>query len=465
MKRLALYLALPLAAFAQSAPDLQPLPAWHAPGMANPIIPGYFADPIVIDHDGLHYLYATIEPWGGQTLGCWQSPDFKNWTFRELNWPTKAACTSPNSGDAMVWAPSVIKDRQGRFRMYVSVGNEVWTGVADHPLGPWSNPLGDKPLIDFHYRPGFHMIDADVFVDDDGAAYIYWGSGWGWVNGACFAAKLADDYISFDGPVQNVTPANYFEGPTMLKRHGRYYLTYSNGKTISDTYEVRYAVSDHPLGPFAEGPNSPILVTDRALDVVSPGHHGFYQRGGQHYIVYHRHRIPFVEGTAYRQVCIDELRFDPDGSILKVQPTHRGPDLVQNRLATPNLANGAAVSASSSADPQLTPPARAFDDNFATRWTPDPDAPGSAWLQVDLGAPRPLASSQLRFEYATSPYAFILEASTDAQSWTPLANHLDTPAQGSPVSLPHTATARYLRLRFSPTLSTPPPSLLEWTIH
>jgi hypothetical protein len=43
------------------------------------------------------YIYATIDPWGGETLACWESKDWKNWTYRELNWPTKKACTSSTS--------------------------------------------------------------------------------------------------------------------------------------------------------------------------------------------------------------------------------------------------------------------------------------------------------------------------------------------------------------------------------
>jgi beta-xylosidase len=132
----------------------------HAPGSGNPIAPGYFADPSVLEHDGRYYLYATLDPWGGETLGCWESTDFANWTYRSLNWPTKAACTSPTSAGAKVWAPSVVRAADGRFHLFVSVGSEIWAGVADHPLGPWQNALGDRPLIDGKFRPGFHMIDA-----------------------------------------------------------------------------------------------------------------------------------------------------------------------------------------------------------------------------------------------------------------------------------------------------------------
>lgn len=60
----------------------------------NPILPGYFADPSLVQYEGKFYLYATVDPWGADFLPCWVSEDFRNWTFHRLNWPTKAACTS-----------------------------------------------------------------------------------------------------------------------------------------------------------------------------------------------------------------------------------------------------------------------------------------------------------------------------------------------------------------------------------
>src|SRR5690606_15812286 len=106
--RLLPFLALTLMTHAQTVPARQA-------GRANPILPGYYADPSHVLADGKHYLYATLDPWGGETLGCWESADFKQWTFAPLNWPTKAACTSPTSKQAMVWAPSVVKGKDGRF--------------------------------------------------------------------------------------------------------------------------------------------------------------------------------------------------------------------------------------------------------------------------------------------------------------------------------------------------------------
>jgi hypothetical protein len=55
-------------------------------------------------------------------------------------------------------------------------------------------------LIPGNFRPGFHMIDAEAFVDDDGQAYLVWGSGLHWVNGHCFAVELAPDMVHLQGP-------------------------------------------------------------------------------------------------------------------------------------------------------------------------------------------------------------------------------------------------------------------------
>ena len=459
-------------ASSSAAAEPAPRPA-HAPHAANPAIPGYFADPSIVSYQGKHYLYATLDPWGGATLGCWESTDFANWTYRVLNWPTKAACTSPTSKGAMVWAPSVIRARDGRFFMYVSVGNEVWAGVAEHPLGPWRNALGDRPLIPENYRPGYHMIDAEAFIDDDGQAYLYWGSGWNWVNGRCFVVKLAPDMVTFEGEVRDVTPANYFEGPFMFKQDGRYHLTYSEGRTDRDTYEVRYAVGDSPFGPFTEAPSSPLLTTDRSLDVISPGHHTIFRRDGRPYIAYHRHSVPFDPKFTGRQICFDELRTDTDGLLAKVTPTHAGPDWLRaarskntrGNLATPEA--GATADASASLHPH-TGPERVLDDNLATWWTAAPAADASAsgaWLRLDLGRERALTRQLIRLEYPWKGYRMTLSASTDGETWTELFRSDGATPVGSPLVIERPARARHLRIDFpagQPAGTTP--AVIEWAV-
>lgn len=291
--------------------------------ISNPIYDGYYADPSIVYHQDTFYIYATIDPWGGEELGVLASADFQTWEVKHINWPTKKACATPVSSSANVWAPSVVKANNGNFYMYVSVGSEVWVGMSKHPLGPWKNAKADNsPLISRDLFPNYHMIDAECFIDTDNQVYLYWGSGWDWVNGHCFVVKLKDDMITFDGEIKDITPPNYFEGPYMLKHDSKYYLMYSDGKVIDTTYKVRYAVSDTPLGPWTEGKNSPVLSTGSDENTVSPGHHTVFEENGQHYILYHRHSKITNIGTVeiLRELCVDSLKFSSDGSIQKIIP-------------------------------------------------------------------------------------------------------------------------------------------------
>lgn len=288
--------------------------------ISNPILPGYFADPTIVKEGDTYFIYATIDPWGGDELAVFETNNFKKFTRHHINWPTKKACTSPTSGDSKVWAPSVRKAADGKFYMYVSVGSEVWEGVSNKPLGPWKNLKADNsPLVTKNDFPNVHNIDADVFIDTDGAAYLYWGSGFNWVNGHCMAVKLKKDMVTFDGLPKEVTPPNYFEAPHMIKRNGKYYLMFSEGKAIDATYQIGYATGDTPFGPFTAGVNDPILSTSKDSTTYGPGHHTVFTVKGQDYILYHRIH-PQNKAYVLRQLCIDSLNFDASGNMLKVKP-------------------------------------------------------------------------------------------------------------------------------------------------
>ncbi|MGR6329367.1 family 43 glycosylhydrolase [Sphingomonas sp. XXL09] len=423
-------LLLALAATAIVAADA-PAPRWDTPGDGNPLLPGYFADPSIVHDGGRWYIYATIDPWGGDRLGMWTSDNGRDWRFSTPDWPTKQAATSPSSGDAKVWAPSVVRAPNGRWYMYVSVGSEVWVGSAPSPAGPWRDAHGGTPLIRRDFAPAYHMIDAEAFVDDDGRAYLYWGSGLNWTNGHCFVVRLKPDMVGFDGTPRDVTPAHYFEGPFMVKAGGKYLLTYSDGNTTKDTYKVRYAVGDTPFGPFTEGPNSPILQTDRARDVISPGHHAVFRSGGQAYILYHRQALPWPQpgDAVLRQVAVDPLALGTDGTIAPVVPSHGGPVRGFATARHTGLRWRAADAES----------ANAGDDNYATLWR-------GQTLVADLGRQRAVRASRLLPEFPTRSYRFGLEASDDGHHWRRVAPVAER--QGSPIVVPHPASARFLRLTF-----------------
>jgi hypothetical protein len=337
--------------------------------------------------------------------------------------------------------------------MYVSVGSEVWVGVADHPAGPWRDANGGRPLIPGNYRPGFHMIDAEAFIDDDGTAYLYWGSGLNWVNGRCYVVRLKPDMVTFDGEPQDVTPAHYFEGPFLFKRGGRYFLTYSWGNTTKDTYQVRYAVGSSPLGPFTEPEDAPILATDTARSVISPGHHAVFAAGGQDFILYHRQALPFpsADGKVRRQVAVDRLVVEGD-RLRVVRPTHDGPDIpgtADRRRAGQALRFSASAMLDAAHAATL-----AGDDNYATGWASP--AKGSAWLQADVGRRRQIGVSELRPADPVTPFSLRLLASDDGRQWRTVQEMKGV--SGSPILLPSPGSARYLRIAFDG-----PAAILEWS--
>jgi beta-xylosidase len=288
---------------------------------ANPLFGGFYAaDPSILKFNGYYYIYATIDPWGGDELAVFVTKDFGSWEQKHLNWPTKQLCTSSTSNKHKVWAPSVVQGENGKFYMYVSVGSEVWAGVSNHPLGAWKNIKPDNsPLISGNAFPGYHMIDAECFIDENKDAYLYWGSGLEWVNGHCFAVKLKPDMFTFDGEPKDITPPNYFEAPFMYKRNGVYYLMYSDGKAIDATYKIRYSTSSVPFGPWKEGINSPILFTSKDSTTVGPGHHTIFNTNGQDYIFYHKIK-PQKSEYVLRQLFIDSLNFDNKGNIKTIIP-------------------------------------------------------------------------------------------------------------------------------------------------
>ena len=79
-------------------------------------------------------------------------------------------------------------------------------------------------------------IDAEVFIDDDGQAYVFWGRR--------HVAKLAKDMITVDSVVHVIsTPRKeYSEGPIFFKRKGIYYYLYTIGG--DERYQYAYVMSN-----------------------------------------------------------------------------------------------------------------------------------------------------------------------------------------------------------------------------
>ncbi len=400
----------------------------------NPILPGDFADPCLLRYNDTFYIYAT----SGAEATVWRSADFVNWTLTKLNWPTSMQLPD-------IWAPAVRQASNGKFYLYTTVNHNLYVGVADHPAGPFRNALGDDSIFIRNrlLSPKMHSIDADCFIDDDGKAYLYWGSGFDFKDGVCGAGELNKDMTSFKDTPKLITPEGYFEGPHMLKRQGLYYLMYSDGLYYDSSYKVRYAVSDKPLGPFTQGKNSPVLTSTPGGTISGPGHHYTFQDGDNYYIIYHRHTYPFYNG--HRQICIDKLSFEEKGAIHKVIPTQTGVPLTFDRIkAVRDTYHPSFVQASSPSDTSYAA-AKAFDYSWGTLWSvKNNSAPVS--ITAGFATPISLKSCTPVFEHVMGDYDFIIEYSMDGKEWNVYGEGSNANSEEWPVQVKKKVQAKYVRL-------------------
>ena len=205
----------------------------------------------------------------------------------------------------------------------------------DRPEGPYRDALGHPLLSQEEIGAPNIVIDPDVFRDPaTGKYYLYWGNSYLWM------AELAEDMVSLvPGTMHELIPRerigeyHYLEGTYVFERNGLYYFMWSENITRSARYCVRYLISDSPTafvrnGQPARVEEQIILQQDPSLQIFGTGHNSVLNIPGTDdwYMVYHRFTRPEgikmgLSGGYNREVCIDPMYFNPDGTIIPVHPT------------------------------------------------------------------------------------------------------------------------------------------------
>ncbi|WP_242696180.1 family 43 glycosylhydrolase [Longitalea luteola] len=299
----------------------------------NPVLAGYYADPDVLysHKTKKYYIYPTSDgftDWKGTYFKTFSSPDLQHWKDegmilqlgKDVSW-----------ADRNAWAPCIEEKKiKGRYKYfyYFTAAQKIGVAVADDPAGPFVD-LG-KPLIDERpegIRRG-QVIDPDVFTDPrSGKSYLYWG------NGFMAAAELNSDMTSLKKETLTIlNPDKTFrEGTYVFYRKGTYYFLWSENDTRDADYRVRYATAASPLGPLTIPKENLVIAKDTAAGIYGTGHNSVLQIPGKDewYIVYHRFEYPngihMGRSAGYnRELCIDKMEFNVDGSIKQVVPTHKG---------------------------------------------------------------------------------------------------------------------------------------------
>jgi hypothetical protein len=302
----------------------------------NPIISTIFTpDPAPFVYGDKVYLFTDHDEDGHNAdfnMKDWllfSTEDMVNWTY--LGTQVTTATFSWARQGQRAWASQGV-ERDGKWYWYVCCniatgGDALAVAVADDPQGPWRDAIG-KPLAE-----GFGFIDPTVFIDDDGRAYLFWG------NKGLWYGELNDDMVSFKdgwkevpgyrdpksfGELQskmnwargrNEMMTQFEEGPWLMKRNGIYYLSYPAG-----------GVPEHMAYSTAPTVHGPWTYRGRIMDEAENSftiHGGNITFKGRDFMFYHNGMLP-GGGGFNRSACVEEFKFNEDGSIPFIPFTKEG---------------------------------------------------------------------------------------------------------------------------------------------
>jgi beta-xylosidase len=236
---------------------------------------------------------------------AFSSSDMVNWTdhgeilhSRDVTWAA--------GGD--MYAPSAAY-RDGTYFLYfgtMSAFNNEW----QWRIGVATSNVPEGPFTDIgHFIEGTDDYHPECFIDDDGAAYLYWGGG----QPVPKVARLSDNMIELAEEPRTIDYGadNFGEAAFMHKAGDHYYFSY-NGDSAGS-----YSMGDNPYGPFAyQGKMH--TETHGAQE-----HHAIVEYRGTWFFFYHVG--DYDGGTLHRRnVCADYLYYNPDGTMQEVIPTSDG---------------------------------------------------------------------------------------------------------------------------------------------
>ena len=380
------------------------------------------ADVSALWFDGKWYLYPSVDM-------AWVSGDQgATWQHQPLNVRD------------IGYAPTVARHR-GKFLLLAS-GSPIYT--ADAPLGPFAK-LGMIQLARTGKMSGF--TDPMLFSDDDGKLYYYWGCS---PAGGIWGVELDPDdptkvrtepaeLIPFRPDIHpweavgewNQNPrVGWMEGAWMLKRNGRYYLTYSAGGTENRTYAMGCYVGSKPLGPFTPQKRNPILRTVHGL--VTGAAHGCVVAGPEDALwAFYTVRAGVVHNFE-RRLGMDCAGIDATGELF-----------VHGATSLPQWLPGRAPAGAKSSDPGWLPlngevrtigsttapnlQARfAVDDDMRTWWQPA-DGDTNPVLTSTFMAPATVQAVRLLWRDVgldaergakPGPFRYRVELETGKDQWT-----------------------------------------------
>ncbi len=411
------------------------------------------ADPAVVEFCGEYYMFVT------RSMGYWHSADLFNWNFIT---PEKWYFQGSNAPAAHNYKDSVLY-------------------VTGDPSGSMSVLYTDNPKRgDWKAVPGIlnNLQDPNLFIDDDGKAYMFWGSS----NKFPIRAKTLNKNLRFrptdetyelynlDGKKNgwerfgenhsDTVLGGYIEGPWMTKYNNKYYLQYAAPGTEFNVYGDGAYISDHPLGPYKYMPNNPFSYKPGGF--MNGAGHGSTVIGPNKMYWHFASMAVSVNVNWERRICMYPTYFDKEGLMYSNTSFGDYPHFVPEAGDKAGqfagwmlLSYKKPVKASSVLDNYAAE--NITDENVKSFWVAAKND-DQQWIEIDLVYPGKVYALQLNYHdhksdlYGKIPglkHRYIIEGSLDGKNWQILAdkknNFKDVP--NDYVELINPFIARYIRYK------------------
>lgn len=414
------------------------------------------ADPALIRFNNEYWLFAS------KSGGYWHSSNMLDWQFIQ-----------PTGLPLEDYAPAVAIVKG---KIIFTAFNTPGIYSTDDPLkGNW------RKIADLKGYP-----DPDLFVDDDGRVFVYYGCSY---NGGLEVVELdpQQDYKVIKGPLtcfnadyahhgwevageENRGSPNadgskqmgpWLEGAWMNKRAGTYYLQYAAPGTQFKTYADGVYTATNPMGPFVYAADSPFSHKPTGF-AAGAGHSSTVEDSERRFwhvatmTISMRHMFErrlgiFPAGFTYngQMFCNTYL-----GDYPQFAPGSAKNPADNNSPGWMLLSYDKPATASSTLE--KFPIQNAFDEDIRTWWSAASGNPGE-WLQVDLGKPCRIEAMQINFadqgvtnlgRMENDFYRYKVKVSEDGKNWKAGIDRSESRGD-SPhdyVQLDKSLRARYVRL-------------------
>jgi len=409
------------------------------------------ADPTMVLFKNEYYLFAS------KSGGYFHSADLIHWdliTTKDL--PLED------------YAPTVVERNNMLYFMASGSAPINIYKTVDPKSGNWEVANSNFPI---------GMIDPDLFSDDDGRLYFYYGcSNKNPIYGIELDTKtlnpIGKSLELFNsnkkifgweraGDYNDKAPNPWIEGSWMTKHEGRYYLQYAGPGTEYKSYCDGVYVSDKPLGPFKLAAHNPCSYKPEGF-IAGAGHSSTFQDIYGNY--WHISTMTISQKHMFeRRLGIFPAFFDNDGEMYVYTGFGDFPFKVPTKkISTPEelfpqwmlLSYNKPVEVSSELSNH--PKNLAVNEDIRTFWSAATGNKGE-WITVDLQKKCTINGVQVNYAenetklFGRNPdiyYQYLLEYSSDKKTWKTLAdktqNKTDVPHDYTELIIP--VEARYIKL-------------------